>query len=82
MKSVPLGADEIYINILVLFTPEKNLCLDNIYYIISKINSLKKQDVFSYKRIVYMELYFRMGSESSHKENVVYFFLVFILLRL
>ena len=32
-----------YINILVLFTPEKNLCLDNIYYIISKINSLKKK---------------------------------------
>ena len=31
-----------YINILVLFTPEKNLCLDNVYCIISKINSLKK----------------------------------------
>ena len=28
-----------------------------------------------------MELYFRMGSESSHKENVVYFFLVFIFIE-
>ena len=28
-----------------------------------------------------MELSFRMGSENSHKENLVYFFFVFILIE-
>lgn len=69
-----------YVNIIILFTLEKNLGIEIFFYCILP-KRFEKKEVLTHKGLVYIKLSFRMSSENSHRENLVYFFFAFLFIE-